>query len=213
MPAGMRIFLFAADGWQDNPSALCKPIPDEEVSFLAISRKRKEELVAQYTELIEQSEAIILTEYKGMSVKSMEGLRTKVREVNGSFYVTKNTLLQYALEQADTPVPTDLMQGQLATGFAAQGEVAGLAKTLVDYAKADNHLIVRGGIMGSELLTADQVDSLAKLPSLDELRAQIIGLVSAPARNIASTVASGVRQVVNVLDAYAKKDEAEAEAA
>ncbi len=180
---------------------------------MAISRKRKEELVAQYTELIEQSEAIILTEYKGMSVKSMEGLRAKVREANGSFYVTKNTLLQYALEQADTPVPTELLQGQIATGFAAQGEVASLAKTLVDYAKSDNHLIVRGGIMGSELLSPAQVDAIAKLPSLDELRAQIIGLVSTPARNIASTVASGVRQVVNVLDAYAKKDEAEAEAA
>lgn len=179
---------------------------------MAISRKRKEELVAQYTELIEQSEAIILAEYKGMSVKSMEGLRTKVREVNGSFYVTKNTLLQYALEQADTKVPEDLLQGQIATGFAAQGEVAGLAKTLVDYAKNDNHLIVKGGIMGNELLSPDQVDAIAKLPSLDDLRAQIIGLVSAPARNIASTVASGVRQVVNVLDAYAKKDEAEAEA-
>jgi large subunit ribosomal protein L10 len=105
------------------------------VSFLAISRKRKEELVAQYTDLIEQSEAIILTEYKGMSVKSMEGLRTKVREVNGSFYVTKNTLLQYALEQIDTPVPQELLLGQVATGFAAQGEVAALAKALVDYAK------------------------------------------------------------------------------
>ena len=185
---------------------------NKEVSFLAISRKRKEELVAQYTELIEQSEAIILAEYKGMSVKSMEGLRTKVREVNGSFYVTKNTLLQYALEQTDMEVPEELLQGQIATGFAGQGEVAGLAKTLVDYAKNDNHLIVKGGIMGNELLSPDQVDAIAKLPSLDELRAQIIGLVSTPARNIASTVASGVRQVVNVLDAYAKKDEAEAEA-
>jgi large subunit ribosomal protein L10 len=179
------------------------------VSFLAISRTRKEVLVAQYTDLIEQSEAIILTEYKGMSVKSMEGLRQKVREVNGSFFVTKNTLLQYALEQTDTPVPEELLLGQVATGFAAQGEVAGLAKALVDYAKNDNHLVVKGGIMGAELLTSDQVEALAKLPSLDELRAQIIGLVSAPARNIASTVASGVRQVVNVLDAYAKKEEAE----
>ena len=179
---------------------------------MAISRKRKEELIAQYTDLIEQSEVIILAEYKGMSVKSMEGLRTKVREVNGSFYVTKNTLLQYALEQTDMEVPEELLQGQIATGFAGQGEVAGLAKTLVDYAKNDNHLIVKGGIMGNELLSPDQVDAIAKLPSLDELRAQIIGLVSTPARNIASTVASGVRQVVNVLDAYAKKDEAEAEA-
>jgi large subunit ribosomal protein L10 len=183
------------------------------VSFLAISRKRKEELVAQYTDLIEQSEAIILTEYKGMSVKSMEGLRQKVREVNGSFYVTKNTLLQHALEQIDAPVPQELLLGQVATGFAAQGEVAALAKALVDYAKSDDHLVLKGGIMGAELLTTDQVEALAKLPSLDELRAQIMGLVSAPARNIASTVASGVRQVVNVLDAYARQEEAEAEAA
>ncbi|MFO7538264.1 MAG: 50S ribosomal protein L10 [Chloroflexota bacterium] len=177
---------------------------------MAISRKRKEELVAQYADLIEQSEAIILTEYKGMSVKSLQGLRHKVREVNGSFYVTKNTLLQYALEQTDVPVPDELLLGQVATGFAAKGEVAGLAKALVDYAKDDNHLIVKGGIMGAEVLTADQVQALAKLPSLDELRSQIIGLIGTPARNIASTVASGVRQVVNVIDAYAKKEETEA---
>jgi large subunit ribosomal protein L10 len=179
------------------------------VSFLAISRTRKEELVTQYTELIQQSEAIILTEYKGMSVKSMEGLRQKVREVDGSFYVTKNTLLQYALEQIEMPIPAELLQGQVATGFAAQGNVAGLAKTLVDYAKQDNHLVVKGGIMGVDLLSSDQVEALAKLPSLDELRAQIVGLVSAPARNVAATVASGVRQVVNVLDAYARQEEAE----
>jgi large subunit ribosomal protein L10 len=183
------------------------------VSFLAISRKRKEDLVAQYTELIQESEAIIVAEYKGMSVKSMEGLRQKVRASDGTFHVTKNTLLQYALEQTDTPVPVELLQGQVAAGFAAKGNVAGLAKTLVDYAKEDNHLAVKGGIMGAEILTAEQIDALAKLPSLDELRAQIIGLVSAPARNIASTVASGVRQVVNVFDAYARQEEAETEAA
>lgn len=181
---------------------------------MAISRKRKEELVAQYTELINESEAIILTEYKGMGVKSMQGLRQKVRDANGDFYVTKNTLLHHVLNQTDIAIPEDLLQGQLATGFAAKGEVAALAKALVDYAKDDNHLVLRGGIMGNELLTTEQVEALAKLPSLDELRAQVIGLVSAPARNIASTVASGVRQVVNVLDAYAKKeDSAEAEAA
>lgn len=180
---------------------------------MAISRTRKEELVTQYTELIQQSEAIILTEYKGMSVKSMEGLRQKVREVDGSFYVTKNTLLQHALEQIEKPIPAELLQGQVATGFAAQGNVAGLAKTLVDYAKQDNHLVVKGGIMGVDLLSSDQVETLAKLPSLDELRAQIIGLVSAPARNVAATVASGVRQVVNVLDAYARQEETETETA
>ncbi|MDX1613935.1 MAG: 50S ribosomal protein L10, partial [Candidatus Promineifilaceae bacterium] len=151
---------------------------------------------------------VFMTEYTGLDVKQMMGLRNEIRKAEGAFHVTKNTLLAIALERAGRPVPTDLLQGQVATGFALN-EAPTLAKTLVDFAKEQENLVIKGAILGDELLTADQVEALAKLPSRDELRAQIIGLISGPARNITSTVASGVRQVVNVLDAYAKQEEGE----
>lgn len=178
---------------------------------MAISKERKEELVTQYKELIGNSRALILADYGGMSVKRMEGLRAKVRDANGAFYVTKNTLLKIALEETGQPVPDELLLGQVATGFAL-GEVPSLAKALVDFAKEEDNLKLKGGIMEGEMLSTDQVESLASLPSLDELRAQIIGLINAPAQNIAGVIAGGVRQVVNVLDAYARSEETAAEA-
>jgi len=173
---------------------------------LAISKQRKVELVEQYDKLIADSRAIILTEYTGMSVKSMEELRQKVYEANGAFHVTKNTLLKLALENSEKSIPEDLLQGQLATGFAFE-EAPSLAKALVDYAKEDEKITLRGGFLGNEYLTVDEIEALAKLPSLEQLRGQIVGLISAPAQNIVSTLTNGVRQVVNVVDAYAKKEE------
>lgn len=176
---------------------------------MAISKARKEELVAQYGELIGQSKAIFMADYAGMSVKGLESLRQKVREADGAFYVTKKTLLKYALEQAEKPVPEELMEGQLAAGFALE-QVPTLAKALVDFAKNEEKLTLRGGIFGNEVLSYDQVKELADMPSLPELRAQLLGLINAPAQNIVSAVTNGVRQVVNVIDAYAKSGEGEA---
>lgn len=179
---------------------------------MAISKKRKDELLAQYIDLINNSRAIFVTEYTGMTVKEMESLRLKVNEANGTFAVTKNTLFKLALTETGYDIPEEMLVGQVATGFA-QGEIPTLAKTLVEFADSKDHLNVRGALMGPDTLTAAQVEALAKLPSLDQLRAQIMGLINAPARDIASIVASGVRQVVNVVDAYAKSEASAAEAA
>lgn len=179
---------------------------------MAISKERKDELVAQYIDLLNNSRAIFIAEYTGLSVKDINQLRADVRKAEGAFHVTKNTLLRHALKEADRPVPDELLLGQVATGFALN-EAPTLAKALTEFAKSQENLVIKGGILGNDILTADQVRSLADLPSRDELRAQIIGMINAPARNIASVIAGGVRQVVNVIDAYAKKDgEGEAEA-
>lgn len=172
---------------------------------MAISKQKKEELVAEYTELLKQSNAVFLTEYTGLDVKQMQDLRSEVRKAEGSYRVTKNTLLLLALEKSGKPIPADLLTGQLATGFALQ-EVPALAKTLTEFAKDQEQFAIKGGILGEKLLTAEQVEELAKLPSLDELRAKIISLIQAPAINFVSTLNSGVQQVVNVLDAYARQE-------
>ncbi len=178
---------------------------------MAISKARKDELVAQYTKLIEESDGIFIAEYKGMNVKSMESLREAVDKAEGAFHITKNTLLKIALKQADLPFPEDLLQGQVATGFALN-EAPTLAKAMVNFANDEDSLVIKGGVFSGRILTIDEVEALAKMPSLDQLRGQLIGLLNAPAQNIVSVVTNGVRQVVNVIDAYAKSEEA-AEAA
>lgn len=176
---------------------------------MAIKKERKDELVEQYRELLQNSSAIFLTRYGGMSVKELETLRLKIGEADGRINVTKNTLLRIALEESQMPPPHELLSGQVATSFAL-GEASTLAKVLVDQAKTNDKLKIVGGLLGNRPLTTAEVEALATLPSLDQLRAQILGLIGAPAQGIVSAVASGVRQVVNVLDAYAKKDDSAA---
>ena len=178
---------------------------------MAITKERKDELVAQYAELLDQSNAIILTDYSGLNVKQMQMLRAQVRQADGAFYVTKNTLLRLALAKSGQEMPDDLLVGQLGTGFA-MNEAPTLAKALTEFSKDQEALTIVGGLLDGELLTAEQVKALAELPSLDELRAQIVGMLQAPARNLATVVAGGVRQVVNVLDAYANQEETEVSA-
>lgn len=172
---------------------------------MAISKKRKEELVSSYVDLLSQSRAVFVTEYTGLSVKQLQALREEVRKVDGAFYVTKNTLLRHALEETGKPVPEEMLTGQVATGFALS-EAPSLAKALTEFAKTEEKLVIKGVILGNEILGPENVEALAKLPSLDELRAQIIGLINAPAQGITSAVANGIRQVINVLDAYAKQE-------
>lgn len=179
---------------------------------MAIKKERKDELVEQYRELLQNSSAIFLTQYGGMSVKDLEALRLKISDAQGQINVTKNTLLRVAMEQSDITPPTELLAGQVATSFAL-GEAPTLAKVLVEQVKANDKLKIIGGMLGDRPLTKAEVESLATLPTLDQLRAQIIGLISAPAQGIVSAVTNGVRQVVNVLDAYTKKDDAAADSA
>ena len=173
---------------------------------MAISRKRKEELVAQYTDLLQESKGIFLTEYSGVSVQQLESLRAEVRKVDGAFHITKNTLLLLALQEMGRPIPEDLLMGQTAAGFA-MGELPSLAKALVDFADEQDAFSIKGGLMDGQFLTVEEIEALADLPSLDELRGQIIGMIGAPAQSLTATVASGVGQLVNVLDAYAKQEE------
>lgn len=173
---------------------------------MAITRARKEELLQQYKELLDQSGAVFLADYTGLNVKQVEALRNKTREAGGAFHITKNTLLRKALEDQGMAVPTDLLLGQVATGFVL-GEIPAVAKTLTDFARDEAKFVIRGGVLGNRTLSAEDVKALASLPPLEQLRAQLLGLISAPARNVAAAVAGGVRQLVNVLDAYAKSAE------
>jgi large subunit ribosomal protein L10 len=173
---------------------------------LALTRKRKEELVAEYADMLGQSRALIFTEYRGLNNTEMTRLRRAVREANGTYRVVKLTLLKRALEDGGYAVPEYLSDTPVAIGFCFD-EVPGVAKALTDYAGESDFLMIQGGLMGRDLLSARQIESIANLPPLEVLRAQILGLFDAPAANLVGVVQAGVAQVINVLNAYVEQGE------
>jgi large subunit ribosomal protein L10 len=172
---------------------------------LAISKERKQELLDKYAELIKKSEGMILVEYRGLNMKGMGPLRGRVRDAAGELHVVKNTLAQKALTTAGRTAPAELFSQTTAIGFAFT-DVAGVAKALTSYAKENEFVKVKGALLGGQVLTTKDVQALADLPPLPIVRAQLLGLFSAPATRLAGVVAGGVRQVVNVVKAYSDKE-------
>ena len=177
---------------------------------MAISRKKKEALLAGYVESLKNSNAIFLTNYQGVTVNDMTVLRRKLREVDGGFSVVKNTLAKRALNEAGLPQLDDLLEGPVGIGFSF-GDPPPVAKTLVEFAKGSDSLQIKGGLLDNTVLNEQAIKDLAALPPMEVLRAQLLGVISAPATQLAGVVASGVRQVINVVKAYADTAEDTAE--
>jgi large subunit ribosomal protein L10 len=175
---------------------------------LALSREQKEERVEQYAELLEESRGIILVDYRGLSVGQMEKIRSEMRPLASQFQVVKNRLLNLALKERDMSLPDEWLTGPTAVGFC-NDEVPPVAKVLMEAREETGLLDLKGGWMHESLLTADQVRSIAELPSREVLLAQALGAINGPSRQVAGIIASGVRQVLNVLQAYADKLEEE----
>jgi len=172
---------------------------------LAITKERKIELRREYADLIQKSEGMILVDYRGLNMNGMGPLRTRVREASGELHVVKNTLARLALTEAGWDIPENLFTQTTAIGFAFT-DVPGVAKALTGFAKESEFVKVKGGLLGKQVLNAKEVEALAELPPLPVVRAQLLGLISAPAARLTGVVASGVRQVINVVKAYSDKE-------
>jgi large subunit ribosomal protein L10 len=172
---------------------------------LAITKEQKEELVKQYTDLIQKSAGLILIEYRGLDMKGMGPLRARVREASGELHVLKNTLARLALRQLGRAAPDELFTQTTAVGFAFT-DVPGVAKALTTFARDSEFVKVKGALLGDRVLASKEVEALAELPPLPVVRAQLLGLLQAPASRLTGVVASGVRQVVNVVRAYSEKE-------
>ncbi len=179
---------------------------------MAISRQKKETLLAKYIEEMENSSAFFLTEYQGLSVNEMTTLRQKLREVDGSFAIVKNTLAKKALETVGLTGLDDLLQGPVGISFC-HGDPPPVAKALVEFGKDVELVALKGGMLNGNALSPESIKSLAELPPFDVVRAQLLGTISAPATQLAGVVASSVRQVINVVNAYADSGEGDAPAA
>jgi len=167
---------------------------------LAISKEKKEALVAQYVDLFSGSEALIMTDYRGLTVADITRLRRRIREGGGSFRVMKNTLLRIALQKAGLPVPAEMLEGPTAIGFC-QGDVSSTAKVLLDFARDTRILQIKGGILGNLVIDAKQVSSLADLPSREVLLAQTLSGLQAPLVGFLSVLDATLRSMVYVLQA------------
>jgi large subunit ribosomal protein L10 len=173
---------------------------------LAITKERKEELVAQYADLLDRSRAIIFTEYRGLSNIELTKLRSAIREAGGVYHVTKLSLLKRAMDDAGYPFPDYLDGAPFALGFCFD-EVPSVAKALTDYAEEVEEFVIRGGLMEGQALTFAQIEKLSNMPPLEVVRAQLLGLLDAPAANLVGVIQAAVGQVVNVLNAYVDKGE------
>ena len=176
---------------------------------MAITREQKEKLVAMYKDVLNRNTALIFTGYSGLSVKELEELRGRIREVGGEFYVIKNTLAKRATEEIGLPQLVGGLDGPTAIGVT-DDDVTGLAKAIVDLEKETKVFQVKGAVIDGVIFESARVKSLAALPSMPVIQAQLLSMLQTPASRIAGVLTGSVRQVVSVIKAYSEKETAAA---
>ena len=171
-----------------------------------MDRAQKAESIEELKGVFAESGAVIVTHYLGLTVAEMTDLRTRLRKEGAKLKVVKNRLAQKAMDGSAGPAGEALFKGPVAIAFAKDPVAA--AKVATDYAKGNDKFAVIGAVLGSSVLNEERVKSLATLPSLDQLRAQLIGLIQAPATKVAAVLQAPAGSLARVFNAYAKKDEA-----
>jgi large subunit ribosomal protein L10 len=176
---------------------------------LAITKERKNELIAQYVEWVKNSRALVLTQYVGLTMKDIDSLRAKVRENGGEFHIIKNTLAKLAFEQAGYSIQADQLEGSTAIVFAFTDAPA-TVKTVTEFTKNSDFLKIKGGFLDKQALSAEGVGALAELPPLPIVRAQLLGTLLAPASKLVRTLAEPGRMIAAVIQAHAEPEAAPA---
>ncbi len=171
-----------------------------------MDRVQKEELIGSLKDVFSSTSVVVVAHYSGLTVAEMTNLRNKMRDAGGSFKVTKNRLAKLALQGTKCEPIADLLTGPTAIGYSDDPVAA--PKVLVNFAKSNDKLIILGGVMGDTALDTQNVKALAELPSLDELRAKLLGMIQTPATRIAGVVQAPAAQLARVFGAYGAKDEA-----
>ena len=171
-----------------------------------MDRAAKKELVTTLNGVLKGTNVVVVAHYSGLNVAQMQNLRKQMKQAGAAVKVAKNRLAKLALEGTDAAVIVPLLKGP--TQIAYSGDRIAAPKVATDFAKANETFVILGGAMGKTALDPNAVKALASLPSLDELRARIVGLIQAPATKIAQLVNAPAAKVARVVQAYAKKGEA-----
>jgi large subunit ribosomal protein L10 len=171
-----------------------------------MDRSQKADTVAQLNAVFSEVSVVVVTRNLGMTVAQSTALRLKMREVGATYKVAKNRLANLALENTDYVGLGEMLTGPV--GLAWSKDPVAAAKAAVDFAKSNDKLEIIGGSLGAVVLDEAGIRALASMPSLDQLRAKLVGLVNAPATKIAQVVTAPAAKVARVFAAYADKDAA-----
>ncbi|MCI9261508.1 50S ribosomal protein L10 [uncultured Adlercreutzia sp.] len=168
---------------------------------------QNKEMLAAIKEDLDGASAMWVVDYRGLTVKEMQQLRRDIREAGSVIKVYKNTLVHLALAEAELPTLDDLLEGPSAFVFAG-GDVAASAKAVKNFAKANENLEIKGGLMEGAAVSATEVEAIASLPSREELMAKIAGAISGVARGLATSINGVPRGMAQVIKAVADQKEA-----
>ncbi|MBB3034632.1 50S ribosomal protein L10 [Alteriqipengyuania lutimaris] len=171
-----------------------------------MDRSQKTDAVAQLNNVFNEAGVVVVTRNLGLTVAESTDLRAKMREAGATYQVAKNRLAKIALKDTDYAGIEEYLSGPTALAYSADPVAA--AKAVVEFAKTNDRIEVVGGSMGSQVLDEAGVRALASMPSLDELRGKLVGLVNAPATKIAQVVNAPANKLARVFGAYAAKDAA-----
>ena len=171
-----------------------------------MDRGQKAAAVADLKQTFSEVGVVVVTRNLGLTVAQSTQLRTKMREAGASYKVSKNKLAKIALDGTDYTSLGDMLTGPV--GLATSIDPVAAAKVVVDFAKTNDKLEIVGGAMGATALNVEGVKALATMPSLDELRAKIVGLIQAPAQKLASITQAPAGQLARVFGAYGAKEAA-----
>lgn len=178
------------------------------IKLMPKTRKQKEEDVTNLVEDMNNAKSLVMTNYQGLTVKELEELRAKMREQGVSYRIVKNTLFEVARAKSDLKdIEMEKQAGQMAVAFGMEDEVSP-AKLVHDYAKEHKNLEIVAGILDGKFLQQAEVESLAKLPSKDELIAKTVGTIKAPITGFVNVLAGNLRGLVGVLNAIKDTKEA-----
>ncbi|GFZ85645.1 50S ribosomal protein L10 [Sphingobium fuliginis] len=189
-------------------AGFCRPpdFPADMKWSKGMDRNQKAEVVSALNAHLAEVGVVVVTRNLGLTVAQSTQLRQKMREAGGTYKVTKNRLAKIALEGTDYSGISDLLTGPV--GLASSADPVAAAKVAVEFAKTNDKLEIVGGAMGEVLLNAEGVKALASMPSLDELRAKLVGLLVAPATKLATVTQAPAAQLARVFNAYAEKNAA-----
>jgi large subunit ribosomal protein L10 len=171
-----------------------------------MDRNEKSEVVSALHASLKQMGVVVVTRNLGLTVAQSTDLRTKMRDAGAAYKVTKNRLAKIAIQDTDYANIDEMLTGPV--GLATSGDPVAAAKVAVEFAKTNDKLEIVGGAMGAQLLDANGIKALASLPSLDELRSKLVGLIQAPAQKLVGITQAPAAQLARVFNAYATKDAA-----
>src|SRR5437764_11257049 len=179
-----------------------------------MKREQKEQVVDELTQRLKAAESFLVADYRGLTMPQIDELRTRLIESGARFTVVKNTLTRRAAEAAGTDALLTLLDGPRAIAcLKADGDMVAAAKALADAARATNVLEIRGGIMQGRAVTAEEVETLAKLPPAEVLRGQVLGAIVAPLTALASLLNAPLQNLRGLIDARIEQLGGEEEAA